>query len=288
MSLDIYKGAGHGALIQIASFFIGLVSYYISNDWEFAFQLAALLTYPMLMFIGYRYKKYGNPPLGERFFSEGFKLMTYPLGMSFVFVSFFIFTGGYLEVPNLYSVGGVVFFVFLYCLAVCSNTFNISIAIWFGTLLYRKDPITKKQDDLAAKENELNDQDTVSMVVLCHALDDLEVMYIRAMLQSAEIPFEIIGENFGSLYPGIQIASYNERRFLVSEEHYEDALEIVQSLRAQDADESSIESSELTLGSKIRIVLETLAFGWSSLGGAKKNAIRVENNDAEKSGSEIS
>jgi len=56
-------------------------------------------------------------------------------------------------------------------------------------------------------------------------MDDIEVMFIRALLQSEEVPFFIVGENFGSLYPGIQIGSYNERRFLVPNDYYEVAIE---------------------------------------------------------------
>ncbi|GHA16160.1 hypothetical protein GCM10008090_27450 [Arenicella chitinivorans] len=58
------------------------------------------------------------------------------------------------------------------------------------------------------------------MVVLCHAMDDMEVLFLRALLQSEDIHFAIVGEHFGSLYPGVQIASYNERRFLVPFEEY--------------------------------------------------------------------
>ena len=103
-------------------------------------------------------------------------------------------------------------------------------------------------------------------------MNDMEVMYIRAMLQSAEIPFHIVGENFGSLYPGIQIASYNERRFLVHREDYNEAIDLIQDLRTGDPDSAEeVSQQDLTLGSKIRIVLETILFGWTSLGGKKNH-----------------
>ena len=104
------------------------------------------------------------------------------------------------------------------------------------------------------------------MITLCHATNDTEVMYIRAMLQSAEIPFHIVGENFGSLYPGLQVASYNERRFLVPEDCFEEAIELIEGLRT----DYSEPTAELTTKSKLRVIFETLIFGWSSLGGDKR------------------
>ena len=110
-------------------------------------------------------------------------------------------------------------------------------------------------------------------------MNDIEVMYVRAMLQSAEIPFYIVGEHFGSLYPGMQIASYNERRFLVPEEYFEEAADLIQDLRAEDPKaKETLVQEDLTLGSKIRIVIETFLFGWSSLGG-KKTTNKFKNED---------
>ncbi len=129
----------------------------------------------------------------------------------------------------------------------------------------------------------------IQMITLCHAINDIEVMYIRAMLQSAEIPFHIVGENFGSLYPGIQIASYNERRFLVPQEHYDEALNLIQGLRsdALEPKENSLQE-DLTIGSKIRIILETILLGWSSLSGKKttnkpkNDGVRKADTDSQK------
>jgi len=120
------------------------------------------------------------------------------------------------------------------------------------------------------------------MVILCHAMNDMEVMYIRAMLQSADIPFHIIGENFGSLYPGIQIASYNERRFLVPQEYYDEASDLIQDLRTEEPTvHEPVAQKDLTLGSKIRIIIETLLCGWSSLGG--KTTTSQSNEEFEQS-----
>ncbi len=108
------------------------------------------------------------------------------------------------------------------------------------------------------------------MITLCHAMHDAEVLYIRAALQNAGIPHFIIGEGFGSLYPGIQIASYNERRFLVPEAFYRESIDIVNRIRDIQIE---VSREEFTLSSKLRIVVETLVFGWSSLGGKRKSKV---------------
>jgi len=98
-------------------------------------------------------------------------------------------------------------------------------------------------------------------------MDDTEVMFLRALLQHSEIPFYIIGENFGSLYPGIQVASYNERRFVVAAEYLEDAQALL--IGHRNLYEPSFVN--LPVKSRIRIVVEALTFGWCFPSGSKKN-----------------
>ena len=106
------------------------------------------------------------------------------------------------------------------------------------------------------------------MVVLCHAMDDMEVLFLRALLQSEDIHFAIVGEHFGSLYPGVQIASYNERRFLVPFEEYERAAALIAEHRAV----YDPVISDLSVGARVRIFIEGLVFGWCVPGGRKSRA----------------
>jgi hypothetical protein len=105
------------------------------------------------------------------------------------------------------------------------------------------------------------------MRVLCHAMDDVEVMFIHARLQSHSIPFTLLGENFGSLYPGVQIAMYNERRFLVPEEFFDQARDVLAAHR-ENYEPGFV---NLEVKSKIRILLETIIWGWCIPYGIKKN-----------------
>jgi len=92
-------------------------------------------------------------------------------------------------------------------------------------------------------------------------------MFLRALLQSHGIRFFIIGEHFGSLYPGVQIPSYNERRFVVDKDDFEFAKEVY--FEHRTVYEPSVEN--LTTKSKVRIVFEFFLWGWFFPNGKKKN-----------------
>ena len=105
------------------------------------------------------------------------------------------------------------------------------------------------------------------MVTLFHARDDSEVMLLRALLQSYEIPFFIIGENFGNLYPGVQIPSYNERRFTVPAEYFDEAMGVLNE-HLKYYEPAVI---HLTPKSKLRILFETFFLGWFFPNGKRKD-----------------
>ena len=104
------------------------------------------------------------------------------------------------------------------------------------------------------------------MKKLCHPLDEMEKVFILMALESEGIPALVIGDNFGSLYPGVQIASYNERTIRVPESDYNRAVEVLKELRK----EFVYSSSNLALSSVARILLEAAVFGWFFPFGSKR------------------
>lgn len=70
------------------------------------------------------------------------------------------------------------------------------------------------------------------MITICHATDEVELILIRSALEAAAIPHFIVGNYFGSLYPGIQPALYNERPVQTPPEYAAQAREIIEQLRA--------------------------------------------------------
>jgi Putative prokaryotic signal transducing protein len=104
------------------------------------------------------------------------------------------------------------------------------------------------------------------MITVCHPVDDLELVFLRAALEAAEIPHFVVGQHFGSLYPGMQVPSYNERSVRVPNGYLEAALKIVNEVRSS----YSPTFEHLTTKSKLRILLEGLFLGWVIPAGTKK------------------
>ena len=118
------------------------------------------------------------------------------------------------------------------------------------------------------------------MMTICHPVDDLELLLLRAALDAAGIPFFVAGENFGSLYPGLQIPAYNERRVQVPAGFASAALEVVAQVRASYAPAGT----RLTTRSRLRMLAEALWFGWVIPGGERRNAADGRERDADGPG----
>ena len=104
------------------------------------------------------------------------------------------------------------------------------------------------------------------MITICHPVDDAELLILRMELEAAEIPYLVVGQHFGSLYPGMQIPAYNERSIRVHRAHLDDALRVLEHVRGYYR--PSFEN--LDAKSKLRIFLEALCLGWVIPAGTKK------------------
>jgi hypothetical protein len=99
------------------------------------------------------------------------------------------------------------------------------------------------------------------MITICHAADDIELLFLHSMLEDAGIPYSVVGRYFGSLYPGVQVPWYNERCVRVPE-----ALKVIEQVRSS----YTPTYERLTIKSKLRMILEGLCIGWVVPGGTKK------------------
>jgi hypothetical protein len=115
----------------------------------------------------------------------------------------------------------------------------------------------------------------MAMVTLCHPVDDLELLLISSNLDAADIPYFVVGQNFGSLYPGLQIAAYNERTLLVPDSCLADARKLVEDFRA----DYTGSADELPTSSKLRMLLEAMFFGWVMPGGKHSDPADDSNED---------
>jgi hypothetical protein len=88
---------------------------------------------------------------------------------------------------------------------------------------------------------------------------EAELIAVVAMLDAHDVPHFVQNAGFGSLYPGPQIALYNDRTILVPEESVAVARELLKEFRSQSDPPRSAATSA---PNKLRAVLEVLLFGW--------------------------
>ena len=106
------------------------------------------------------------------------------------------------------------------------------------------------------------------MITVCHPRDDLEQLFIVSLLEEADIPYFIVGQNFGSLYPGIQIPWYNQRSIRVPSSYVDFACEVIEGFRATYVGPSE----NIAARSKLRMLLEVWFLGWIVPGGKKRSS----------------
>lgn len=57
--------------------------------------------------------------------------------------------------------------------------------------------------------------------------DEVELAVIRSMLDSADIPYKVVNQYFGSLYIGPAMGSLNSKPVMVPEEYFEEAKDVL-------------------------------------------------------------
>jgi len=107
-----------------------------------------------------------------------------------------------------------------------------------------------------------------TVITVCHPVDDMEVLFFKMELVAEGIPHLVVGQHFGSLYPGLQVPWYNERSIQVPLENFHQAEEVIRRVRAYY--EPSFVN--LTKKSKLRILCETVLCGWFMPAGSKRSS----------------
>lgn len=86
-----------------------------------------------------------------------------------------------------------------------------------------------------------------------------ELAMIVCLLEANDIPYFVHNAGFGSLYPGPQIALYNNITVMVPASAADDAIEVLSVLFEPSPTQLS---SDTLLVDKIRMIVEALCFGW--------------------------
>lgn len=73
--------------------------------------------------------------------------------------------------------------------------------------------------------------------------DESELVFLKSVLESDGVPFYVLNDNFGSLYSGAYMSSFNAKTIMVPEDYYEEAKAIIASV-IQDAEFVEIKQEE--------------------------------------------
>ncbi len=68
--------------------------------------------------------------------------------------------------------------------------------------------------------------------------DESELAIIKSILDSAELPYYVRNEHFGSLYIGVAMGSFNSKPIFVDEDYYDDAKELLAEIVSEEEFES--------------------------------------------------
>jgi hypothetical protein len=90
--------------------------------------------------------------------------------------------------------------------------------------------------------------------------NEAELAVIRSMLDGEHIHYFIHNDHFGTMRTGPTIDLFNAKSIMVAEAHFGRAGEIISDYLNKV--QSEVNQSEYSLKDKIRMVIETLLFGW--------------------------
>lgn len=98
--------------------------------------------------------------------------------------------------------------------------------------------------------------------------DESELAVIRSILDSAEIPYYIKNEHFGSLYIGPAMGGFNSKPIFVSEEYVEQTKELLSNFINNTEGKMETSKNNVSFLNRIVVILEFISFG---LFTSKKN-----------------
>jgi len=102
-------------------------------------------------------------------------------------------------------------------------------------------------------------------------------MFLECVLIRKQIPYFVVGKHFGSIYPGPQVASYNEKIIKVPKKYYQIANKVINEFREIDARKERVYCKK----SIFRMILEVLIFHWFIPSTCAKSSNNKINKDAQ-------
>ena len=92
--------------------------------------------------------------------------------------------------------------------------------------------------------------------------NEVELAFIRTLLEGEEIPYFVHNDHFGSLWVGPVIELYNAKTIMVDEKHSDRAKELISDYLQNIQGKSVHSESKYSLRDRIRMLIEVVLFAW--------------------------
>jgi hypothetical protein len=119
--------------------------------------------------------------------------------------------------------------------------------------------------------------DTHCSIKIYSPSDELELAMIRGVFDTECIHYFVHNDHFGSMRVGPQIDLLNKKTIMVPPEDAERAKTIITDLLNRALPEETIEE-KYTTSQKLRMILETIVFGWF-IPGRRRRRVSPEKED---------
>jgi hypothetical protein len=100
------------------------------------------------------------------------------------------------------------------------------------------------------------------MIKLYSPENESELVVIKSIFQAEGVNYYVLNDHFGTLKVGPRIGLLNAKYIFVSEEDYDSAKEILLDFLANIRNGNEPFHSKYSIPDKVRMVIETLIFGW--------------------------
>jgi hypothetical protein len=117
---------------------------------------------------------------------------------------------------------------------------------------------------------EVFDMERMDFLPVAFPQTESELAVMVSLLVANDIHHFVHNQGFGGLYPGLQIGLYNDRRIMVRADQAAQAHEL---LSVFQADAAPGEHWRMTAKDKVRVLFETLLFGWSFPSTSKRRKL---------------
>ena len=122
------------------------------------------------------------------------------------------------------------------------------------------------------------------MIKLYSPANEIELALIKSILTSEGIPYFVHNEHYGSMHVGPKIGLLNAKTILIDPAYEEQAKDTLAEFLQNDRGEQTGTTSGYTIFDKIRMIIESLFFGWFIPGRKLHKKAATENNNHENSG----